>query len=310
MKWQLKFVKNSLFALLPFPGFVRSVKRRIWPYPASIDEWTLEQGIRQIEMLKTVGFDIRGKVVLELGTGWQPVIPLLFHLAGAKNIILLDSERLLDVRLFAETRRNLVAYKELLATRLGIDAGQVERTLNAACPNRLAESLSQFGMTYLAPCDAGATGLPDESVDIVVSRAVLEHIPPQIIEGLFREFHRILKADGRMCHIIDNSDHWEHSDKSISKVNFLKFGDSLWSRFAINPLDYMNRLRHFEYIDMLSQTGFKLDLDLSEADKDVIEILKTLPLCDRYRSTSHAALAVLTSYIVASKSIGLHRPEK
>ena len=39
---------------------------------------------------------------------------------------------------------------------------------------------------------------PDRSFDQVTILAVLEHIPPDLVGPLFREFHRILKDDGRV----------------------------------------------------------------------------------------------------------------
>ena len=105
-----------------------------------------------------------------------------------------------------------------------------------------------------------------------------------------------------MCHFIDNSDHWEHNDKSISTVNFLKFSDSVARLLCSgHPRNYQNRMRHFEYIKLLEASGFTIDRDESEVDKNALRDLKHIDVCKRYRDTPHEQLAVLRSYVVASR---------
>ena len=301
MKWQLKLIKNYAIALLPMQRTLRTFKRRLWPYPAALDDQTLEQGLRQIEMLRAAGISLAGKVVLELGTGWKPTIPFLFMLAGCREVLLVDSQRLLDRALIAGTARALTARRQVLAERLGVGVEMVEQRLRAPAHTDLNGLLRHYRMRYLAPFDARRTGLPKESVDIVISRAVLEHVPPPTVDALFAEFARVLKHDGAMCYVIDNSDHWEHGDKSISRVNFLKFPDRLWRVITINPLDYQNRLRHFEYAEMLRRHGFDIVLDWSAPDSAAVEALKAVKVCERYRHVPHEALAILTSYVVAAR---------
>jgi len=304
MRWQLKLVKNYIFALLPFPTTVRSIKRKFFPYPTTIDEWTLEQGLRQIEMLRAAGYAVEGKIVLELGTGWKPLIPLLFMLAGARRVVLIDSQRLLDLRLVRGIARELSAYKDMLAARLGTSPATIAGKLEFDESFSLDELFKKFGLVYLAPYDARTSELGDQTIDIVTSRAVLEHVPPEILRSLFMEFHRVLKDGGAMCHVIDNSDHWEHGDKRISKLHFLKYPESIWRVFTINKLDYQNRLRHFEYLGLLKDYGFDLALDWSKPDHEAMQSLETLTLCKRYSNVPFEDLAVLTSYIVATKNVG------
>jgi hypothetical protein len=106
-----------------------------------------------------------------------------------------------------------------------------------------------------------------------------------------------------MSHIIDNSDHWEHEDKSISRLNVLKFNEKVFGLISpFNPLDYQNRLRHFQYIELLKRAGFKIEFDGFEPDKIALNDLQSINICKRYRDVSHEELAILTSYIaVASK---------
>ena len=49
---------------------------------------------------------------------------------------------------------------------------------------------------------------------------------------------------------IDYSDHFSHSDKSISSVHFLQFSDGKCNKIAGNRYMYMNRLRHDDFVSL------------------------------------------------------------
>lgn len=210
MKWQIKFIRNALFGLLPFPEAVRNFKRRLCPYSAAIDEWVLEQGIRQVQMLATVGHSPAGKIILELGTGWKPIIPIVFYLSGCNKILLIDTQRLLDRELIIGVAKNLREYKEKISSGLGISIEDVENKLDIGTNRSFDQLLSHFSMEYIAPCNILDITLPEKSVDIIISRAVLEHMPPRTVLDTHVICRSILKDEGKLCHIIDNSDHWEH----------------------------------------------------------------------------------------------------
>lgn len=303
MKWQIELLKASLSGLFPFQEAFRKIKRKIKPYSSSqaTKKWTIEQGITQIQLLEKAGFSIYGKTVLELGTGWEPFIPFIFHLAGCKKIILSDAHHLLERETVISTISDLIKHSNLMSDALKIDVNEIKNKLQIPITYSLDDIFRRFNFTYMAPYDARTTNLPDCSIDLITSRAVLEFIPPSILNEIFLEFNRILKQEGRMCHIIDNSDHWEHYDKGISRLNFLKFNDFLWKFTSINPLVYLNRLRHFEYLHMLDKTNFKIDYDNSKPDEKALNDLRNMKICKKYRNIPPEELAILTSYIVASK---------
>jgi SAM-dependent methyltransferase len=154
---------------------------------------------------------------------------------------------------------------------------------------------------YRSPLDARHTGLADASVDIVFSHNVIEHIPPAVIRDIFLEFKRILTPEGRMCHMIDNTDHWAQHDTSISYANFYKFGDTQWNIFQINPLDYQNRMRHSEYLRLFAETGFNVLKDESWTDESLIPVINKMKIHPRFRALSVRDLAVMCTFVAASK---------
>lgn len=304
MKWQVKFLKNSIIGILPLPiqEKARNIKRSILPHKVKIDMWTLKQGLKQVQMLKTFGFEPSNKRYLELGTGWSPVIPLIFHLAGCKSLTLVDGQRLMDDHTFQETCRQLIGYSQEISVKIEIEKNRVENKLAKLVDMPLKSALTEINCNYLAPYDLLNNDMPDQSVDIISSRVVFEHIPPKTVRNMFFEFNRLLRQDGAMCHIIDNSDHWEHNDKTIGRLNFLKFSKTTFNFISsMNQLDYQNRLRHSQYKKMMEDAGFVVVSDESPYDDKALNDLNSLKIHTSFSQFSTEDLAVLTSYIVAAK---------
>lgn len=303
MRWQLKWARNALFGVLPGSGFLRRLARRLRPYPTDIPPWTLEEGLRLVEILREAGASLEGAHVVEIGSGWRPIIPLLFALAGAARVLMIDTQRLMDAATFAGTVENLKNHARLLAERLGEEEGTVREFLSSP-PAGLAESLRRFRMEYHAPCDLIASPLPDGSFDLVTSRAVLEHVPPEVLRPLLGRTFRLLRPGGWACHAVDNSDHFSHGDSRLSRVNFLRYSDRFFGFLTwFNPLDYQNRLRHPEYAKLLRQIGFEVILERSKPETRALEDLRSLAVAARFREFSTDDLARLDSYFVARKPV-------
>lgn len=268
------------------------LKRRLRPYrddPANSD-FCLTQGLEQIEALRAAGVVIEGSDVLEFGSGWLPIIPLVFVLAGARRVILTDVVRLMD-------ERTIERAKEVVGGRID-DVATVLRTTSDELSLRLRAS---FTPCYLVPWDAGSH--PTGSADIVISRAALEHVPAEAIRHFLREFHRILRPNGTMCHVIDSSDHWQHRDRSLSRVDFLRYeeNDWRWRLAQMNEQSFQNRLRHSDYRQMLIQADFTILGEVGTPDARCLVDLQDLKLARRFQGRDIRDLAIIGSMFVARK---------
>lgn len=279
--------RGALKASLPMRGRLRRIKRSITPCsetPGNI-AFTIRQGLQIIGCLQAQGADVTGQV-LELGTGWLPIIPLLFHLAGAKHLVLTDIERLMDRRAMGVAQAKVLESLPLVASALG----QTEKHL----ASRLSDG---FEPEYLVPWNSRYHAA--NSIDVIYSRAVLEHVSPPVLERLFQEFRHILRPTGAMCHVIDNSDHWEHQDKTLSRVDFLRYEEGLyWKLATCDPQAYQNRLRHSDYMHLFRRHGWRTVFAQGSPDEKCLSDLKTLELAARFRGRDHRDLAVLTSVFV------------
>ena len=114
-----------------------------------------------------------------------------------------------------------------------------------------------YGIEYRAPFDASATNFKEKSIDACISTNTLEHIPKENIISIFLELFRVLKDDGIVSAKIDYSDHYAHTDKKISQLNYLKFDSREWKKYNHN-CHYQNRMRHYDYLRIFKECGFDL----------------------------------------------------
>lgn len=195
----------------------------------------------------------------ELGTGWYPVVPVALAIAGIERVVSLDIKPLADG---ARVRRVLECFAEYR------DAGKLRELLPSASQERLDRLDQCLGTelrdpkALLAPLgvkleikDARATGRPGESFDLLVSNNTLEHIPADALGQITREFARLAKPGAVTDHFIDMRDHYADFDRSINRLNFLRYSDAAWWPFN-NRLQYQNRLRLPEYREALEAAGF------------------------------------------------------
>jgi SAM-dependent methyltransferase len=300
MRWQAKCVIDNAKALLPFQAQLRRIKDRLSPYQSNRDDdiATIAQGIRQVQWVSAVR-SLEGAAVLEVGSGWQPMIPMLFSLAGAQRVFLTDLNVLLRPDTFAAAVRAVRAQRQTILDSPKVDPAIFDHALREDPGTPMAGRLEELRLVYLAPCDCRRLELPAATVDVVTSRACLEHIPPDVLEDIFRESHRLLKPGGLACHWVDPSDHWEHHDKRLSRINFLKYPDAVFRWTYLNPLNYQNRLRHPEYAQLLAHTGFRVVREQRQVDEASLRTLSHMRVAERFRKFSNEDLATVDSLFLA-----------
>jgi ubiquinone/menaquinone biosynthesis C-methylase UbiE len=153
---------------------------------------------------------------------------------------------------------------------------------------------------YHAPGDAIKTGLEDNSVDLVYSYAVLEHVPKKAIHDITIESKRILKNSGFNYHVIGLHDHYVNFDKKITKVNFLKFPEWLWAFFVYNKISYHNRLREKQFLELWEQYGAKINWIENKMDQKDLDALKKMKIDKSFESMSLEEIAVYKTEVIFS----------
>ena len=260
-------------------------------------ETKLEICQRHQQNYQTYGVKPLQKVV-ELGTGWLPIIPIGFYLCGVEQVTSVDVTPLMQDILIYETLEHFIKYA---------DEGRLSAFLPDAKPERLEyirelvnqnenfdgeNALKSLGITTLI---ADARHSRIEEVDLFASNTTLEHIPEDIIMGIFQNFHQILSTDGLMSHLIDLSDHYSHFDRRIDAYNFLKFSPMMWRIFN-NKLHYQNRLRISDYRALVQDSGF--DLLVEENQPKTTDAVDNIQVAPEFQHYSQDDLMVTTSWMV------------
>jgi hypothetical protein len=93
--------------------------------------------------------------------------------------------------------------------------------------------------------------------DAIISTNVIEHIPKKNFEIILDKCIKIIKNNGILSFLIDYSDHYSHTDKKITSMNFLKYTDQEFKKYN-TPLLFQNRLRHYDYIDIFIKKKLKI----------------------------------------------------
>lgn len=221
---------------------------------------------------------LQGKTVLEVGTGRTLDLPIALWLMGAEKVITVDLNTYLRPELVPKSIAFLLANREEYTNIFSVGAERDvlhERfDILSGLGDDFNQIIQQLNIEYMSPADATRVPLDDDSIDYHVSLNVLEHIPEGVIRGIMCEAKRLLKPKGAMIHFIDPSDHFAHSDESISAVNFLKFSELQWKLIGGNRFMYHNRMRARDYSDLFENIGLETVKEDEQKDPRSLEQLQ------------------------------------
>jgi len=297
LKWQRRIAANSVKACVPFQTNLRKLKHSIRPpLPGRHHELVLDGIFEQIAMIRQAGGQIEGARVLEIGSGWIPVAPLIYRIAGAREVVLSDQHRLLHPRSVQAAAAFLLKRTDRLSNELGVDAARISEVLDVPMHGSLDAMLEALGLSYVVPLNAET--LRGE-IDLAYSHTVLEHIPPAALTEIFALVRTRLGEGGLFCNGIDNSDHRRSYDDGLSIVDFLRYSEFTWNMQCINPQDYTNRLRHSDYLALLEEGGFKLLDTQAHVAQQALSKVQLQELPTRFRDKSAEDLCTTWSLMLA-----------
>jgi SAM-dependent methyltransferase len=305
MNWKLKAKLQNLIAVLPEgPSYALYyfIQRRFGrlAHPDPLEHLSYGTGIAQL--LKEQGLVVMDKTFLEVGTGRRVGVPLALWLSGASRIITVDLNPYLKSELVFEMiaymRNHKQEMESLFASHSSVFAERFSQL--CAAPADLSRLLALANIEYMAPADAAHLDLSAHSVDYHISYAVFEHIPPEILANILEEGKRLLKPDGIFLHAIDLSDHFSHTDESVSPLNFLRYSDEEWAHLAGNRYMYQNRLRIDDFRRLFQDAHLNTIYEHVTLRESVLEELKRdIPINPRFQGKSLEANAATNCLIIA-----------
>jgi len=301
-KWVLKAIIQKLISFLPGSHRINFWFQKYVTKGVNMNDSYLGDKLVHAEdhlrFAQSLG-GLKDKTSLELGTGWYPVVPLSLFLAGIEKTVSIDLSPLMNKEAIWQTIEAMRSWQK---------AGKLNGFQQYWQEDRLAffmqadfkameleEILDSLHFEYRVG-DARQLKDPADSFDLIHSNNVFEHIYPQILKEILKEFKRVLKKGGLMSHFIDMSDHFAHLDSSITIYNFLSYSESSWRRID-NSVQPQNRMRLSDYETLYQELG--LDIKEREFRAGEPEKLKQVQLAPPFAGRSIKELAISHAHLVS-----------
>lgn len=284
--WKLKGVIQGLLSRLPYGVVINSALQKSSGDLADFEDH-LGRKVQDFrfysERCREALGRLEGIEIVEIGTGWFPLLPILFSLCGAKRIWTFDRTRHLNAALTFRGLRALGPHLPLVSEWSGVPVPELERRLTQLLQTapHLHALLAQARIRYQAPGDAADTKLPNASVDLVFSNSVLEHVPKPAVKQLFAESARILRPDGVAVHGVNCGDHYAYFDRQITQINFLQYSERDWALWN-NDLLYQNRLRPPDFKSILEDESLDLIFERRSARPGCAEAFEHLRVAPEF----------------------------
>jgi Methyltransferase domain len=306
--WLLKAFAQRSIAALPNPHFWNELLQERVMHSLELTDERFDRSLtncrNHLEQFRRYSATGRGSFsAFELGTGWFPVVPIGLFLSGAREVWTWDIAPLLKFNRLKLTMGRFLEFDQgqRLQAYLPVvpESAAMLRELMMLfeSPERLepVQLLERIGIHYRVG-NASRSGLAPETVDLIISDVVLEHLSLDVLYDIFREFRRIAAPNAVMSHSIGLGDQYASFDSSITQFNFLRFSDWLW-RLLNNPIIPLNRLRISDYRRAIRDSRFQI-VHESNIRGDPTELART-PVAARFRDYDVDDLLVLYTELTA-----------
>jgi hypothetical protein len=220
-------------------------------------------------LVKKTNISILGKSVIEIGSGWLPLMPYFFKYMGkASRVETYDLNQHYN-------KNNIANLNQEFSDKFGISV-ESERDGQFNLPE---------GIKYHPKKDL--TKKPITNAEFVFSRFVLEHISPLDIKKMHQKFKDEL-PEAYIIHLISPSDHRAYVDKNLSNQDFLRYSEKEWGKNHTR-FDYHNRLRLPQYLEIFKDLGYEillLEFESANKSSETYKKFKTVPLHYDYQKYS------------------------
>lgn len=239
IKVPLVLIENIVFLVFPF---LRPLVERYIFNPLDFKDDHIKYSQKKfVEFQKRTqkNTDVKGKAILELGPGGSLGFGLLALEAGAKKYLAIDD----GTHTFIEKSR-VLQYRKLLKNPRDIDHYFIH--------TKEGFTYNTEVLKYESIDQESRYPMPDDSVDIIYSCAVLEHIHD--LDLCFSEMTRVLKEGGIMYHEVDLRDHI-FSQESLW---FLTISDFWFRTLFSHTGGFVNRKRLSGYQNTAKKYGLSI----------------------------------------------------
>jgi SAM-dependent methyltransferase len=304
-KWRAKALVQRAISYLPYKERINYLFQRYVTKGIVLNDehfgLKLSHARDHVAFFRKYGTGFGQQAVLELGTGWYPIIPLSMYLAGMERIYTID------IFLWMTKESRLTAMSKFVEWA---DSGKLEAFIPDYNRERLEQLRSMvknpgqysvegidkiLNLRYIIQ-DARATSFETGYFDYICSNNTCGNIYYPILRDIFKEFKRLLKPGAVMCHFLDLSDNFSNMDDSINIYNFLQYTDAEWARLD-SPIISQNRMRFPDYENMFEEVG--LPITESSVRPGDIALLKSMKLAPAFTKYPIEQVAISHAYVVS-----------
>ena len=199
-------------------------------------------------ILSDNGLSIKGKHVTEMGSGWLPIFPYFLKLkSDAAQIDTYDIN-------YHYNPKKIKSLNDKIAKTFGLSMNDFKGK------HALLTDIEYFPRTPIEEAKL-------EKTDLIVSRFVLEHVPPDIMKNAHQCFVNNMKPGAHILHLISPSDHRAYADAQLSLYDFLKYSEAEWNAIQ-TKFDYHNRLRLPQYLELFADEFEVVSVAYQSCKKD------------------------------------------
>ena len=293
MHWTVKVLIQC--ALAHLPGGEKINHRLQWMNGRYTPERMRARVLQQARKFAKLMPHIQNGMIVEVGTGWELVAPILFYLFGSRCIYTYDHLRHLRFDVPKIVIDSLDAQQ--LSKISGLSEADLQKKIEILTSCASLEDLLRVAcITYCAPGDACDTGLPEHSIDLFFSYEVLEHVPESVLEDLVAESKRLLRPTGISYHAIEPGDHYTREN---SHINHYRYPEWLWQLLVKNNISYHNRLCMRQFHDCFLRHGAEVvSEEHQQAEHDLAALKNGFRRDRRFSSFTPEELAIWYSEVI------------
>ncbi len=219
----------------------------------------LSRADRNLAFIEQHGGIRDGMKVLELGTGWvhwEALFLRSFYEVEARVFDVWDNRQFEG---FLTHVRTLKTALPSLTDRGPERRARAEDLLGRVAQCRsFEEAYAILGFTYMLSPDGSIDALADDSLDLVFSSDVMEHIPDESLPVLARSLARVVRPGGMVAQQIVPRDHLCIYAKKAHGKSYLQYSDSEWARWFENDVQYQNRWQQSDFRELFKRSGFEI----------------------------------------------------
>ena len=242
--------------------------------------------------------------ILDVGTGWYHHEPFLFYLSGNFKVYLFDIMDKAEINYIKNYLNGISDRLAEICDFFEISFDQARNKLDFLLSlNKKSEIYETCNFHPVITKETDSLFLPENSIDLMISNCVLNHIPLSILKPELKMLKKILKTTGRMHFLVGHDDHWTFHDRSANMFQYYKYSDAFYKLFFETNFQFQNRLIKTEWEQLFEESGIKIikyfphqtEISLNE----IKELRKVINI--RFSDKSNDELSIIHSYFTLGK---------